>query len=64
MSRAWQRARYIAMRLKTGSSTARSQDASNTAQSVLEKHKQAQVRPARFPLSDGGIIRSALSSGK
>jgi excisionase family DNA binding protein len=33
-------------------------------QSVLEKHKQAQVRPARFPLSDGGIIRSALSSGK
>lgn len=32
--------------------------------SVLEKHKQAQVRPARFPLGDGGIIRSALSSGK
>lgn len=32
--------------------------------SVLEKHKQAQVRPARFPLANGSIIRSALSSGK
>jgi hypothetical protein len=33
-------------------------------QSTLEKHKQAQVRPARFPLGNGGIMRSALSSGK
>lgn len=33
-------------------------------QSVLERLKQEQVRPARFPLARGGIIRSALSSGK
>jgi hypothetical protein len=33
-------------------------------ESILEKHKQAQVRPARFPLGNGRIIGSALSSGK
>jgi excisionase family DNA binding protein len=32
--------------------------------SVLERLKQELVRPARFPLAGGGIIRSALSSGK
>ncbi len=33
-------------------------------QSALERLKQEQVRPARFPFAGGGIIRSALSSGK
>jgi hypothetical protein len=33
-------------------------------ESALLKHEQAQIRPARFPLANGGIIRTALSSGK